>query len=172
MSSTLRTALVLASLFATAHASPQSDHVTTVSVEPVFLVAGIVEANVEIQPTAHLGLQAIAGYGGLLGVHISELGAEANVYLRPAAAGPHFGVELKYLWGSAGVPFIADSMSADVTERELALYAGWKWIGWHGITTVVQLGVAKLDLSGGDSSDDVPRHQVVAAANLVVGYSF
>jgi hypothetical protein len=172
MASSLRASFVLVLLATTAHASPQSDRVTTVSVEPVFLIAGIVEANVEIQPTEHLGLQALAGYGGFIGGHIAELGGEANVYVRRQAAGPHFGVELKYLWGSASVPFVADSMTDDTSERELGVYAGWKWIGWHDITTVVQLGVAKLDLSGGSPNDGVARHQVVPAANLVVGYSF
>jgi hypothetical protein len=172
MTSFVRSSLVLMMLVSAAHASPQTERVTTISVEPIFLIAGIAELNVEVQPTAHLGLQGIAGYGGLIGGHISELGAEANVYLRPEAAGPHFGVELKYLWGSSSVPFVANTMSADVTERELALYAGWKWIGWRNLTVVLQLGISKLDLSGGSPNDDLPRHQVVPAANLVVGYSF
>ncbi|MEO8550420.1 MAG: hypothetical protein ABI678_10615 [Kofleriaceae bacterium] len=168
----IRSALLLMMVVSTAHASPQPERVTTISVEPIFLIAGIAELNVEVQPTAHLGLQAIAGYGGLIGGHISELGAEANVYIRREAAGPHFGVEVKYLWGSSSIPFVAQTMNADVTERELALYAGWKWIGWRNLTFVMQLGISKLDLWGGSPSDDLPRHQVVPAANLVVGYSF
>src|SRR4051812_12876976 len=147
MTSLARPCLALMMFVTTAHA--QSEHVTTISVEPIFLIAGIAELNVEVQPTAHLGLQAIAGYGGLIGGHIAELGAEANVYLRPEAAGPHAGVEVKYLWGSSSVPFVANTMSADVTERELALYAGWKWIGWRNLTVVAQLGISRLDLSGG-----------------------
>ncbi|CAN5659017.1 hypothetical protein BH11MYX1_BH11MYX1_08980 [soil metagenome] len=139
-------------------------------VEPIFLIIGLVEANVEVAAAPHLGLQAIAGYGGIYGSQIGELGAEANIYVRRQMTGLHFGTELKYLWGSGGVPFVPQSQS-HVTERELAIYAGYKWVGWKSITTVAQLGVARLDLSG-DVPMDTKKTQIIPAANLVVGYSF
>ncbi|HET9989443.1 MAG TPA: hypothetical protein VFQ65_13020 [Kofleriaceae bacterium] len=163
--------LCLASI--TSHAEPSHDDPrVTVAVEPIFLVAGIVEANVEVELAPHLAVQGIAGYGGILTGRISELGGEANVYVRPTMTGPHFGTEIKYLWGSSGsIPFVDTGMTTSVTERELAIYAGWKWVGWRNVTAVVQVGVARLDLHG-DVSNDVPRSQIIPAANFVVGYSF
>ncbi len=156
----------------TAAATPAADDPkVSISIEPVFLMAGIVEANVEVEVAPHLGIQAIAGYGGILGGRIAELGAEANIYVRPELRGLHVGTELKYLWGSGTVIPFVDMPETHVTERELAVYAGWKWVGWRHLTTVVQVGVSRLDLSG-DIAMDTPRSQVVPAANLTLGYSF
>ena len=157
---------------AVAYAEPQEDPKVSVTVEPMFLAAAILEANVEVEVTPHLGLQALAGYGGMLGSHIAELGAEANVYVRPEMRGWHFGTELKYLWASGpSIPFVDLGMASSTVElRELAVYAGYKWVGWHHITTVVQFGIGRMDSSG--DTMDVPKSQVVPAANLVLGYSF
>jgi hypothetical protein len=154
----------------TSHAEGHDDPKFSVTIEPVFLIAGIVEANVEVATAPHLGVQALAGYGSVMGTRLGELGAEANVYVRREMTGLHVGTELKYLWGSGGIPFAPQTQS-HVTERELGIYAGYKWVGWKNITTVAQLGVARLDFSG-DVSMDPPKPKVIPAANLVLGYSF
>ena len=61
------------------------DPKVSVTIDPVFLIAGIVEANVEIAAAPHLGVQALAGYGSVMGTRLGELGelgVEANV-MRP-----------------------------------------------------------------------------------------
>ena len=154
----------------TSHADGKDDPKVSMTVEPIFLIAGIVEANFEVAAAPHLGVQALAGYGGILGSTIAELGAEANLYWRREMTGLHVGTEIKYMWGSGGLPFVQQTQ-AHVTERELGIYAGYKWVGWKHITTVAQLGVGRLDLSG-DVSMDVPKKQIIPAAYLVLGYSF
>jgi hypothetical protein len=155
-----------------AEPSAVADPRVTVAVEPIFLIAGIVEANAEVQLAPHVSVQGIAGYGGFIGGRIAELGGEANVYLRREMTGPHLGTEIKYLWGSStSIPFVDTGMNTSVTERELAVYVGWKWVGWRKLTAVAQLGVGRLDLRG-DISSDVPRSQIIPAANLLVGYSY
>ena len=153
----------------TAHAG--WDPKLTVSIEPIFLIAGIAEANVEVRVAPHVAVQGLGGYGGIVFAKIAELGAEANVYVRPEITGLHFGAELKYMWGSGGIPF-ANTDNMDVTEREVGVYAGWKWVGWRGLTAVLQAGVARLDISGGSPNDGVPKSQIIPAANTVVGLSF
>jgi hypothetical protein len=144
----------------------------TVSIEPMYLIAGIAEANLEVRVAPHVALQGLGGYGGILFAKISELGAEANVYVRPEITGLHFGAELKYMWGSGGIPFANTQDNMDVTEREVGIYAGWKWVGWRGLTAVLQAGVAKLDTSGGAPDSGIPKSQIIPAANMVVGLSF
>ncbi|MEO6773109.1 MAG: hypothetical protein ABI467_08800 [Kofleriaceae bacterium] len=143
----------------------------SVTIEPIFLLAGIAEANVEVRIAPHVALQALGGYGGIVFAKIKELGGEVNVYVRPQITGLHFGAELKYLWGSDGIPF-ANTDHMDVTEREVGVYAGWKWVGWRGLSAVVQAGVARLDLSGGAPDSGVPKTQIIPAANATVGLSF
>lgn len=157
---------------ATSTVQPRWDPRVTVSVEPVFLIAGIAEANVEVRVAPHVAVQGLGGYGGMFYAKIWELGAEANVYVRPEITGLHFGAELKYLGGSGAIPFANTNTNMDVTEREVGVYAGWKWVGWRGLTAVVQVGVARLDISGGSPDDGVPKSQVIPAANTVVGLSF
>ncbi|MFT3696312.1 MAG: hypothetical protein QM831_24440 [Kofleriaceae bacterium] len=174
-----RLALITVTAAATpAHAeeTQQDPHLVTVAVEPMYLAIGFVEANVEVQPTAHLGLQAIGGYGGWWWGHMAEVGAAANVYVDREARGLHFGTEVRWMWGSVSIPFVSDQqqamMSGDTgTDRIIGIYAGWKWVGWRGLTAVLQLGVGKMDHSG-PPTQDVPAHQVIPAGNLVAGYTF
>lgn len=151
--------------------APRFDPTATVSIEPVFLVAGIVEANLEVKVAPHVGLQVLGGYGGFLTGTISELGTEVNVYARREVSGFHAGAMAKLVKGSSSLVVRALEMdqAEDVKERELGVYAGWKWIGWHHLTAVLQGGVGRLDLTGGV---DGPQHQVIPVANFTAGYSF
>jgi len=158
---------LLASLARLAHAE-EKDPSVTVSVEPMFLIIGMVEANVELKVAPHVGMQGIAGYGSIMFTGIKDLGGEVNVYARPELAGFHAGAMVKYLWGSASLPFVDNMNRGDVVERQLGLYVGWKWIGWGGVSAVLQMGIGKLDLTGGDE----PVHEIVPVANLTAGYSF
>lgn len=173
---TARMVLTMAAALATpAHASPQpgqDEHLVTVAVEPMYLAIGFVEANLEVQPTDHLGLQAVGGYGGLMFGHLAEAGAQANIYVDRAARGLHFGTEARWMWGHSSLPFTSQSMDADVSERILGIYAGWKWVGWRGLTAVLQFGVGTMDTTGGSKNSDVPAHQVIPTGNLVAGYTF
>lgn len=177
----LTTLLVLASSLA--HAQPSEtpvivaqapapapfDPTATISVEPMFLIAGIVEANVEVRVAPHVGLQAIGGYGVIAFTSIKELGTEVNVYLRPQLSGFHVGGIARYMWGSQSFLFSEATMSSDEpsAERELGAYVGWKWIGWKHLTAVLQLGVGHYDIDGKD-----PVHQLAPVAQLTAGYSF
>lgn len=163
----MRALLVLALLCRLAHAE-EADPSATISVEPMFLIIGMVEANVELKVAPHVGFQGIAGYGSIMFTGIKDLGGEVNVYQRAQLSGFHGGAMVKYLWGSSSLPFVDNMNSGDVVEREVGLYVGWKWIGWRGLTAVLQAGVGKLDLTGGDE----PVHKLVPLANLTAGYSF
>ena len=157
----------------TLHAQPSAfDPAATVSVEPIYLLAGIVEANLEIKVAPHVGLQVIGGYGGFVGATVKELGAEANVYMRPQLAGLHFGVMGRRLWASTSFPFATMTDDAADTEREIGAYAGWKWIGWRHLTAVLQAGVGRIDLAPVTASSDIKSPEIIPVANFVAGYSF
>jgi len=163
---TLRIMLVLgiASFVHTAHAEPR----TSVTIEPLFLVIGMVDATVEYQPTANIGIAGIAGYGRpMLAASMYHLGGEGNVYLTKRFSGLHLGTEIEYMGGGTSVPFTDVHSSA--TERILGVYAGYKWIEKHGFTAVVQMGAGHLDMH---STSDPPMSKTIPMGNLTAGWSF
>jgi hypothetical protein len=141
---------------------------TSVTVEPIFLVIGMIDATIEYQPTAHVGIAAIAGYGRpMLASSMYNLGGEGNVYLVKHFSGVHLGTEIEYMGGGTSIPFTAIHSSA--TERILGVYAGYKWVEKYGITAVAQLGVGHLDMH---STSDPPMSKTIPIATLTAGYSF
>lgn len=140
---------------------------TTVMVEPLYLVIGMVDSTIEYEPTPRVGVAAIAGYGRpMLGASLYDLGAQGNVYLQHDFTGLHLGGELRYLWGDFSVPFVDTPMS-DSRERLVGVYAGYKWIASYGLTAVLQLGVGHMAVRGAD-----PMSKMIPIANLNVGWSF
>lgn len=152
----------------------------TVSLQPVLLVMPMIDATVEIQAAPHLGIAARAGYGHVGipffgGASFYELGGAANWYVTRAFSGWHAGAEVFWLWGeTSGWLFDQQSPSAKMStdssaERIAGAYGGYKWIGWHGATAVVQVGVGHLDQK---RSPDGPISKVIPIANGNVGWSF
>jgi hypothetical protein len=142
---------------------------TTVMVEPLMLVIGMVDSTIEVEPTHHVGLAAIAGYGKpMLGASLYDIGAQGNYYLQRNFAGFHLGGELRMLWGDFSLPFVTDSSSMSTSrERIVGAYAGYKWIASYGLSAVLQLGVGHIDVRGPD-----PMSKVIPVANLNAGWSF
>jgi hypothetical protein len=154
-----------------AHAEPA----TTISVEPMFLIIPFAEITAERMVTPNVGIAATGGIGHVfvpIGNMLYDLGAQGNVYLVRHFAGPHLGAELKYWWGSSGgdlVPGGPSVMSSSATERELGVYAGYKWMARYGLSATIQLGVGRFDVS---STSDPPSSRIVPLANLTIGWSF
>lgn len=165
----------------TASAAPApSEGRVTVSLQPVLLVMPMIDATVEMQAVPHLGLSARAGYGHtgipfIAGASFYELGGAANYYVTRAFSGWHVGAELFWMWGdTSGWLFDQQSSSAQMStdssaERIAGAYGGYKWIGWHGATALVQLGVGHLDQK---RSPDGPISKLIPVANANVGWSF
>src|SRR5690242_8684878 len=110
---------ICALLFASpaVHAEP----VATVSIEPLFLVATMVDSTIEVKPTDHLGIAALAGYGlPVTGATLWDLGGEANVYLQRSFSGLHVGAELRYMGGSMSL--LGTHEMSDGTDRILGAY--------------------------------------------------
>jgi hypothetical protein len=167
------TLAVLALATTAVHAEPN----TTVAVQPMMLVLPMVDATIEYQPTPRLGLVLRPGYGhalmlpGVASVSFYEIGGAANVYLTRDFKGWHAGSELFWLWGQPS-GYLFDHSSQMMTasaERVAGVYGGYKWIGWKGLTAVVQFGVGRLDQK---QSPDGPISKVIPVGNLDVGWSF
>ncbi len=149
----------------------------TVGLQPMMLVLPMIDATIEYQPTPRLGIAVRPGIGhigipGIASATFYEIGGAANVYLTRDFAGWHAGTELYWLWGdTSGYLFDQSSqmMTSASAERVAGVYSGYKWIGWRGLTAVIQLGVGRLDQK---QSPDGPISKVIPVGNLDVGWSF
>jgi hypothetical protein len=155
------------------HKSAAAERHTSITLEPIFLVIPMIDASLEIQPTPHVGIALDAGYGHMMlpiGNSLWDIGGQGNIYLTRPFDGPHLGVELRWMGGGASIPFAKgpDSMS-DVRERIAGIYAGYKWVGWKGLTAIVQFGIGHLDEH---STSDPPQSKLIPVGNLTAGYSF
>jgi hypothetical protein len=156
-----------------------ADERVTATVEPMVLVIPMIDATVEAKVAPHVGLAARAGYGHigipfLAGGNLYELGGEARYYLDREFSGWHVGAEATWLWGeTSGYLFSNESSSSQMmdssAERVIGGFGGYKWIGWHGLTAVAQLGVGHLDQA---RSPDGPIHKMIPVGNLDVGWTF
>jgi hypothetical protein len=173
----LRLATILLALGLTriAFAEPTA---ATITLQPVMLVMPMVDATIEVQPAAHVGVAARAGYGHvgipfLAGASFYELGGAANYYVNRSFSGWHAGAEAFWLWGdTSGYLFDQQSQAQQgmsSPERIVGAYGGYKWVGWHGLTGVLQLGVGHLDQK---TSPDGPIAKVIPVANMNAGWSF
>jgi hypothetical protein len=168
-----RTALVVTLLTAAHPARAESD--STVTLQPMMLALPMIDSTIEYQPTHHIGIAARAGIGHvflpLISANMYELGGAANVYLTRPFSGWHLGSELYWLWGVASSSTLSIMSTSD--ERIASLYGGYKWIGWRGLTAVVQLGVGRMDTkSNCNCMTDVPASQIIPTAHASVGWTF
>ncbi len=147
-------------------------HRTGLTIEPIYLVIGMVDLTVERQIASHVTLAATAGYGKLLfgQATLWDLGLQSNVYLRANATGWHVGAQLRYLGGHLAdwLKTDKDKQMGDPLERIAGVYGGYTWVSDRGFTIMSQLGVGHMHMT---NTTEGTKNQIIPLANFTMGWS-
>ncbi|HEY4056093.1 MAG TPA: DUF3575 domain-containing protein [Kofleriaceae bacterium] len=152
--------------------STPDDRPTRITIEPLYLVIGMVDLTLERQVFPHVTVGATAGYGKMLfgQATIWDLGVQSNVYLRANATGWHAGAQLRYL-GVALADWLKtdeDKMMGDGRERLAGAYVGYTWVSDRGFTLMTQLGVGQMKLV---NTTEGTKSQIAPIANFTLGWA-
>ena len=146
---------------------------TGISIEPLYLVIGMVDVTVEQQLVPHVSLAVTGGYGKLLfgQATLWELSLQGNVYLRANATGWHAGAQVRYFGGKLAdwLKTEEDRMTGDPLERVLGAYAGYTWVSDRGLTIQSQLGVGQMRMT---NTNEGTKREIIPIANFTIGWSF
>ncbi len=173
----VRIALVVIALALAAN-PVRAEPTDTLSIEPVFLVLPMAELTAEHMVTPQVSFAATGGIGHAflpIGNMMYDLGGQGNVYLMRHFSGVHLGALIKYMWGDSGgavFPGGPSVMDTSMTEREVGIYAGYKWITRRGFSATIQYGVGRLDITSTDKNSDLPRSQIIPIGQATLGWSF
>jgi len=147
-------------------------HRTRLTIEPIYLVIGMIDLTLERRIASHITIAATAGYGKLLfgQATLWDLGLQSNVYLRANATGWHAGAQLRYLGGHLAdwLKTEQDKQMGDVLERVAGVYAGYTWVSDRGFTIMSQLGVGHMHIT---HTTEGTKNEVIPIANFSLGWS-
>ena len=145
---------------------------TGITIEPLYLVIGMVDLTLEQQILPHVALAVTGGYGKLAfgQATLWELALQGNVYLRANTTGWHAGAQVRYFGGSLAdwLKTEEDRMKGDPLERIVGAYAGYTWVSDRGLTIQSQLGVGHMRTT---NTTEGTKHEVIPIANFSIGWS-
>ena len=155
-------------------ATADKTNIATVSVSPLHLYIGMVEATSELNARPHLGLGLILGAGRASDVNNTvtgtayEAGLQINWYPFAAFSGAHLGVEGTYVT----IGDVMEDPHAEVTGLSVGSFVGYKLQTDAGLALIAQGGVQYIEATGHTSTQLIRDSAVAPLLNLNAGWSF
>jgi hypothetical protein len=145
---------------------------TRLTIEPLYLVIGMVDLTLEQQVLPHVTVAATAGYGKMLfgQATIWDLAVQGNVYLRANATGWHAGAQVRYMGAELAdwLKTDEDKMMGDGHQRIVGGYVGYTWVSDRGFTIMTQLGAGQMHMT---NTTEGTKNQIIPLANFSLGWS-